>query len=141
MLDDKGQVSFEYLMIFTISLIILIVFTLPLTQHAISDTLDVSNTLNVKSDLSKISQAIKVVYGQGQGSRQEVSLHESQKIKVTISKDSLSCSLKLKDKTKKTIKQYYNSNLEKTSMTLEKGDNNIVVEWPVGSENMVIYKQ
>lgn len=141
MIDNNGQVSFEYLMIFTISLIILIVFTLPLTHMAIGNTLDVSDSINVKSDLSKIAQAIKTVYGQGQGSKQELNLHNSKKIKLLISKNSISCTLKLKDSTKKTIKQSYNSNLEKTSVTLNKGDNNLVVEWPVGKSNMIIYRK
>ena len=141
MLDDRGQVSFEYIMIFTISLIILIIFTLPLTHVAIDDTLDVSDSMGVKSELSKLSVAIKEVYGQGQGSKKEVSLHESKKIKLTITKGYVSCDLKLKDKTKRTIKQNYNSNLEKSSITLKKGENIIVVEWPEGSEKMEIYRK
>lgn len=127
-------------MIFTISLIILIVFTIPLTQTAIQDTFDVSDSLNVKSDLSKISFGIKEVYGQGQGSKQQITLQVSKKSKITITKDYVSSSLTLKDKTKKTFRQNCKSNLKRTSITLAKGENNIVIEWPVGSENMVIYK-
>lgn len=139
MVDSSGQVSFEYLMIFTISLIILIVFTLPLAETAIKDTLDVSDSMNAKSDMSKLAHCIKTVYGQGQGSRQQVTLHESKKIKVSVANNYVSCSVKLKDKTNKNIREYYKSTLKKTSITLTKGENNIIVEWPVGSKNMVIY--
>lgn len=141
MLDDKGQVSFEYLMIFTISLIILIVFTLPLTQTTIEDTLDVSDSINVKSDLVTISQAIKEVYGQGQGSKQQINLNSDKSVKISVGKNQISCSLKLKDKSKKSFKESYNSNLKSTSIKLDKGENIIVVEWPVGSKNMIIYKK
>ena len=60
--DNSGQVSLEYLLIFAISLIILVTFTLPLTELTIENTLDVSDTLDVKSDLSQLSQAICQVF-------------------------------------------------------------------------------
>ena len=72
MIDNRGQVSLEYLLIFVVSLILLIAFTLPLAELTIGNTLDVSDTLNVKSDLSKVSQAIEEVYGQGQGSKHTI---------------------------------------------------------------------
>ena len=141
MLDNRGQISFEYLMIFAISLIILIVFTLPLVQNAIEDTLDVSDSVDVKYDLSKISQAIKEVYAQGQGAKKEVVLDESRAIKIDIAQSYVSCNLKLKDNSLKSLRQYYQSNLGKSSISLKKGENVLVVEWPEGSENMVIYRK
>lgn len=140
MIDDRGQVSFEYLMIFAISLVILIVFTLPLAETSIKSTMDISDSLNAKSDLSKLAQCIKTVYGQGQGSKQVVTLHESTNMKVSIGKSSVSCTVKLKDKSKKTVREYYQSSLKRSSITLTKGVNTIVVEWPLGSENMVVYR-
>ena len=59
--DNHGQISLEYLLIFTVSLIILLIFTLSLAENSIKDTLDVSDSLDVKSDLSKIANAIKQV--------------------------------------------------------------------------------
>lgn len=141
MLDNRGQVSFEYLMIFAISLIVLIVFTLPVTQTAIENTLDVSDSLDVKYDLSKISHAVKEVYAQGQGSKKEVFLQESKAIKIDITKTYVSCNLKLKDNSIKSLRQYHQSNLAKSSISLKKGENILVVEWPAGSESMVIYRK
>ena len=132
--------SFEYLMIFSISLIILIAFTLPLAETSIKNTMDVSDSLDVKYDLSKLANAVKTVYGQGQGSKQQVILHETKNIKVNIASNPISCSIKLKDKQKKVIKESYKSNLKKTSITLTKGENIITIEWPVDSKNMVIYR-
>ena len=75
--DNGGQVALEYLLIFAVSLILLIVFTMPMVQLAIADTMDVSDTLNAKSDMSKIAQAVEEVYGQGQGSKQTVRIVSS----------------------------------------------------------------
>ena len=136
--EDGGQVALEYILIFAISLILLIVFTLPLTEQSVENTMDVSNTLSVKSNLGEIAQAVMKVYGEGQGSRQSVSVISKQDIKVNIDGTHISSNLKLNDGTYKTIKINYNSNLPKSSIYLSKGENTVVVEWPVGSENMKI---
>lgn len=135
----RGQVSFEYLLIFSISLIILIVFTMPLINHTMATTFDVSESLDVKDDLSKIALSINGVYGEGQGARQTVSINAVKPFKVDVAGSYLSCNLKLKDNNNKLIKVPCKSNLKSSSIYLDKGMNNVVVEWPVGSENMLIY--
>ena len=137
--DDKGQVSFEYLLIFAISLILLIVFTLPLTELTIGNTLDVSDTLNAKSDLSKISQAIEEVYGQGQGSKQTVHAVLSNDLKVNVENNYISCNLKLNGGQIKSEKIYFKKKNKKSDIYLRKGENSIIVEWPENTENMQIY--
>ena len=138
--DNQGQVSLEYMLIFAISLILLIAFTLPLTDLTIQNTLDVSDSLDMKSDLSKLSQAIRTVYGQGQGSKQCVNIISQGPNKIEVTDSHVSCNLKLKDGSRKIIKINSNSNLGKTTIPLSKGTNTIVVEWQVGSEGMNIYK-
>lgn len=117
------------------------VFTLPLSEESISNTLDVSDSLNVKYCMSKVAHAVKEVYGEGQGSKQTISMDSPKNIKVTAGNNYISCKLKLKSNQYKEIKEYYSSNLKKTSINLEKGENTIIVEWPVGSDNMIIHKQ
>lgn len=137
--ENGGQISLEYMMIFTISLIILIVFTLPLAENSIKDTLDISDSLNVKSDLSKISNAIRQVYGEGQGSKQTIKIESKNRIKINIEDSYISTSFKLKSNSKKEIKDYVTSNIQKTSISLDDRENIIVVDWPMNSKNMLIY--
>ena len=139
MRDDRGQVALEYLLIFAVSLILLIVFTLPLTEKSVENTMDVTDALNAKSNLAEISQAIMQVYGEGQGSKHSANVISKQSIKVNIGENYLSTNIKLNDGTYKLIKVNHNSNLAKSSIYLSKGENTIIVEWPVGSENMKIY--
>lgn len=138
--DDKGQISMEYLLIFTISLIILLVFTLPLVEYTIQSGLDVSDSLKVKSDLQKITSSVKQVYSEGQGSKQTVIIDSSRNINVKINKNRIYTDIKLSDGKNKRISIDCASNLEYESLTLKKGVNTFVVEWPVGG-NMVIYRQ
>ena len=140
-MDKCGQVALEYLLIFTVSLLLLIVFTLPLTELTMENALDISDTLEVKSDLSKISFAIQQVYGEGQGSKQSVFINVPKDIGIAVDSNGISTNLKLKNSSNKAIKVNYNSKLPKTGITLKKGQNTLVVEWPVNSKNMKIYKK
>ena len=139
--ENKGQVSLEYLLIFAVSIIILIAFTLPLAQMAIENSMDVSDSLNVKAELSKLSNAITLVYCEGQGSKQTLYLTLDEAINVKISNSYMSSSYKLNDGKYKDFKLNYNSNLNKGSLFLDKGENKIIVEWPVNEEKMIIYKK
>lgn len=139
MMDDKGQVALEYMLIFAVSLILLIVFTLPLSETTIQNTLDLSDTLNAKSDLSKIAQAVSQVYGQGQGSKQSVHIVSSDDIDVNVNQNYISSTLKLNDGSKKVEKINFKSTLEKSNVHLRKGENSITVDWPESSQNMRIY--
>lgn len=136
--DEMGQISLEYLLIVTIALIILIVFTLPLTELTIKNTLDISDNMNVKSDLSNIAHSIKTVYGEGQGSKQTINIVSSKDMTINVDNNHVSCNMKLKDGSSKIEREYYSSTLEKSKLNIKKGENTIIVEWPVSSENMII---
>jgi len=114
---------------------------LPLLEGSMSTTFDVSDSLELKSDLSKLSQAIKQVYGQGQGSRIAVDLDINSPVKINIADNYVSSKIMLKNKQYKEIKIPVKSKLKSTSFKLSKGKNTFVIEWPVESENMIIYKK
>ncbi len=141
MMDNKGQVSLEYLLIFAVTLIILIVFTLPLLHESMGNTFDVSNSIKTKSDLSKLSQAIKQVYGQGQGSRITIGIDTESPVKINVAKNYVSSKIKLNDGQYKEIKIPVKSKLKNASFKLSKGKNTFVIEWPVNSEYMTMYKK
>lgn len=139
MKDNKGQVALEYMLIFAISMILLVVFTLPLAEVTVQNTLDVSHTMDAKSNLEKISQAIRQVYGQGQGSRQSVDVISEKDMKVNVASNYVSCGMVLNDGSLKFEKVSFSSTLKKSDIVLKKGENSVVVDWPIGSENMQIY--
>ncbi|WP_407424704.1 class III signal peptide-containing protein [Methanobrevibacter sp.] len=139
--EDKGQVSLEYLLIFAVSIILLIAFTLPLAQFGMEKSLDVSNSINAKGELSKLSNAISQVYGEGQGSKQTVYLSLDKAINIKITNSYLSASYNMKDGKIKELKLNHNSNLKSGSLFLDKGENKVVVEWPIDSGEMNVYKK
>jgi uncharacterized protein (UPF0333 family) len=137
--DDRGQVSLEYMLIAAVALVLLIAFTIPLTGFVVENTLDVSDTLDVKSDLSKIANGIMQVYGEGQGSKQTINVESASSIEVNIANSHISSSLKLRDGSSKVVKVNCRSTLAKSDIYLSKGKNTIIVEWPAESKNMKIY--
>ncbi len=139
MLDDRGQVSLEYILIFAVSLIILIAFTMPFLNETMSDTFDVSDSLKTKVDLSKIADAIKQVYGEGEGSKQTVSINVYKPVKIDVSNNQISSKIKLNNNQYKVEKINVHSKLKTGTFKLNKGKNSLVVEWPVGNENMILY--
>lgn len=139
MLDDRGQVSLEYILIFAVSLIILIAFTMPFLNETMSDTFDVSDSLKTKVDLSKIADAIKQVYGEGEGSKQTVSIDVYKPVKIDVSNNQISSKIKLNNNQYKVEKINVHSKLKTGTFKLNKGKNSLVVEWPVGKENMILY--
>ena len=139
MLDDRGQVSLEYILIFAVSLIILIAFTMPFLNETMSDTFDVSDYLKTKVDLSKIADAIKQVYGEGEGSKQTVSIDVYKPVKIDVSNNQISSKIKLNNNQYKVEKINVHSKLKTGTFKLNKGKNSLVVEWPVGNENMILY--
>lgn len=90
--ENNGQIAVEYLFIFAIALIILTIFTLPLASLAIDKTTDVSDAVNVKSQMYKIAGGINQVYGEGHGARQTVNL-EMIKALMSISTKNISQSV------------------------------------------------
>lgn len=138
-MDNRGQISLEYLLITVISLIVLIAFTLPLMDYGMGTAMDISDSLKVKSDLSDIALAVKTVYNEGQGSKQTVHIQPKEAVRVNVEGSRLSGSVQLHDGGYKRIDVPCKSNLDSSSVYLKKGSSTIIVEWPVNSENMMIY--
>lgn len=136
--DNRGQVSLEYLMIFSVSLIILIAFTLPLLHDGLDNTFDVYDSLKTKSDLSKMADVIKQVYGEGQGSKHTVNLDIDKSIKINVDSNHVSSKIKLKNNQYKEIEVNAKSKLKSTSFKLDKGERSLLVEWPEDSEYITI---
>ena len=118
---------------------ILIVFTMPLVNQSIETTLDVSESIKVKDDLSKVALSVNSVYGEGQGSKKTVNIYSTKSFKVSVANSYLSCNIKLKNGKNKLIKVSCKSNLKESSIYIKKGENTVVVQWPIDSEKMIIY--
>ena len=130
--------SLEYLLIFALSLIILVAFTMPFLVQSMDMSFDVSSSIGAKSDLSRMAHAIKQVYGEGQGSKQTITIDADVPVKIDVANNHVSSKIKLKNGDNKVVKMNVKSTLKTNSFKLNKGMHTFVIEWPVGSKNMII---
>lgn len=144
-MNDKAQVSLEYLLLFFAVIIILSVISLPLLYDSIETTQDILLVVETKNTLNHLSDEIKVVhtdyYTQKTAS---VYIPENMKLEYRTSsgKHYLSANIKLSDNTTKTVKQevpckisfrnnpsYYYNNLNK------RWYNNVEIKWLKANDN------
>lgn len=139
-MDNKGQLSVEILFLFAISLIILIVFTIPLGHLAISSTLDIVNVLNAESEINHLANEIDTVYCQGAGAKRVVSVELNKDLDVFIKSKSLSGFMVLNDGKSKILSENHNAPNVFSNLYLSKGVNRVLIIWEKDSSNIIIKK-
>ncbi len=138
-LDNKGQLSLEYLLIFSISLILLIVFTLPLVSLASETILNSTDVVLIKNDMNKIATGINQVYNEGEYSKRTVYIDVKEDIQLNINDNKLTTDIHLRDDLIKHLEvSHLNSDLN-ILLNLYKGVNKIVIEWPENSTKIIVY--
>lgn len=137
-LDNKGQLSLEYLLIFSISLIILIVFTLPLANEAIENILDSSDVVLIKNNMNKIANGINQVYSEGESSKRTVYVEVKEDIQLDIHDKKITTDLYLRDNLIKHLEVSHSDSQLNTVVNLYKGVNKVVIEWPDNSTNIIV---
>jgi len=144
--DCKGQLSLEFLLISFLVILILVSITLPIANLAIDLSVDSSNSLEIKSEVSKIANGIDSVYSNGAGSKRTIAIEVPNDVNVRFSKDPHSeiglatVGHILSDGSMKKIEvsyKYPNLNYE---LHLIKGYNTVIIEWPVNSSEILVYK-
>jgi uncharacterized protein (UPF0333 family) len=108
MMDIKGQIALEYLLIFFVLIVILSVISIPLLISSLETTTDVTNAIETKSFLSEVQKNIKIIFSLDVGSKRTLSIYVPRDLRLyynyDFGKHYLSTTLTLSDNTKKTIK-------------------------------------
>jgi len=144
--DFKGQLSLEYLLISFLTILILVTILLPLANLGIDLGLDSSNTLEIKSEVSKIANGIDSVYSNGAGSRRTIAIQVPKDINIRFSKDPnfekglATVNHVLSDGSLKKIELSYKYPNLNFDLHLTKGYNTIIIDWPINSTEIIVYK-
>ena len=136
--NNNGQLSLEFLLISLIVILVFISISLPLAEIAISSTLDLSDSLETKSEILKITGAIDDVYSDGIGSRRVVYIEVPKDTSITFSKNPLSntgiatadIDLNKNINNTKRIEVHFKANNSVNSLNLRKKSlTKVIVEW------------
>lgn len=138
--EDRGQMSVEVLFLFAISIMVLLIFTIPVAQLAIATTLDVSNTLNAQGELKQLANGIDTVYSEGMGGQKIETLELNGDISILVKSKSLSSEVALHDGKTKGLSQTVKADNIHSNLKLNKGTNRVLIVWSEDSKNIVIKK-
>jgi len=73
-LDNRGQISVEYLLLIVVILVVLGSITIPLIGKSIDASNDISYTSDAKIAVESVADAINLVYANGPGSKRTLNI-------------------------------------------------------------------
>ena len=142
-IDNKGQLSLEYILSSMIVIIIISLISVPILLTTIDYSNNIVDAINSKGEMSKITDAIDYCYTSGKGSRrivyvdlnQNLNLHFYNNGKIGIA----SANLNLSDDSMEITSFFDYPNLNE-NIHLSKGFNKIIVEWNEESNSIEVKK-
>lgn len=138
-MDDKGQISVEYLLLIVVILTILSTVTIPLVGQSIDAANDVSWTSDTKIAVESTANAVNIVHANGPGARRTFNVHIPQNnMTLRTSGREIFIVTMLSNGTSKNVSSATSHNLTTTSLNLTKGWRTLQVEWPIGQNRISI---
>lgn len=131
-IGNKGQLSLEYILSSMIVILIISLISIPILLTAMDYSNDIIDSINSKSELSKITDAIDFCYASGKGSKRVVLVDFNRNVDIRIYNDGknglASINLNLSDNSQE-ITSYFDYNGLNENIHLSKGFNRIAVKW------------
>ena len=131
-LGNKGQLSLEYVLSSMIVILIISLISIPILLTAIDFSNDIMDSINSKSELSKITDAIDFCYASGKGSKRVVLVDFNRNVDIRIYNDGknglASINLNLSGNSEEITSNFDYNGLNE-NIHLSKGFNRIAVKW------------
>jgi len=138
MIDEKGQVSVEYLMLIFVAILIVGTVTIPLVGKAIDASNDISKASDAKIAVKAIANAADIVYANGPGAKRTVSFYIPQDGTLNCGNNMVYFTIKLSDNTTRNITATTQYNITSNSVQLTKGWHTATITWPINTRSIVI---
>ena len=140
-MDDKGQLSLEYILSSMIVILIISLISVPILLTAIDYSNDIIDSIDSKKELHKITDAIDFCYASGKGSKKIVYVDFNQDADVKLSNEGkagfASLHLNLSDDSKEITSSFHYGGLNE-NIHLRKGLNKIIVKWDEDSNGIEV---
>ena len=131
-LGNKGQLSLEYVLSSMIVILIISLISIPILLTAIDFSNDIKDSIDSKSELSKITDAIDFCYASGKGSKRTVLVDFNRNVDIRIYNDGknglASINLNLSGNSEEITSNFDYNGLNE-NIHLSKGFNRIAVKW------------
>ena len=135
-LGNKGQLSLEYVLSSMIVILIISLISVPILLTAIDYSNDILDSINSKTELSKITDAIDFCYASGKGSKRVVLVDFNRNVGIRLYNDGkngfASINLNLSGNSEEITSNFDYNGLNE-NIHLSKGYNRIAVKWDENS--------
>jgi len=129
-MEDKGQISAEYLLLIVVILVILNTVTIPLIGQSIDAANDVAWTFDAKVAVTTIANAVNIVHANGPGARRTLEIYIPRG-GMNLQYNNRS-SLVLSNNIPKPVNSTVNYPVTINTATLNSGWHKVTVHWSTG---------
>ncbi|HHY00882.1 MAG TPA: hypothetical protein GX531_05870 [Methanothermobacter sp.] len=137
-MENKGQISAEYLLTVVVILIILASVSIPLVGKSVNDTMDISESADVDNAVNSIANAVNLVYANGPGAKRTISIYMPISQTLTVEGGNLQMNVPLNTplngESSKSITANINYNVTINNPTFSKGWHTVTVTWPTAGD-------
>lgn len=134
-MDNRGQISAEYLLLLVVTLVILSSVTIPMLTKSVDASNDVSDTSEVKNAVNSIASAVDIVYANGPGAKRTLDIYIPLTLNYETGANYASMSLNLTDSAK-VLNTTTSCPITANSTTLTKGWYNTTIQWAAGKTSI-----
>lgn len=142
-LDNKGQLSLEYILSSMVIILIISLISIPILLTTIDYSSDIIDSINSKNELHKITDAIDYCYSSGKGSKRIVYVDFNRNVNLRLFNDGnkgiASINLNLSDGPKEINDSFDCNNLNE-NIHLSKGFGKLSVKWSERSNKIEVSK-
>ena len=133
-MDNKGQMSVEYLLIVLVIILVLAIVTLPLISNSIDASNDVSHSSDAKVSSTTLANAADTVYSNGPGAKRTVSFFIPETTEIQFSGKKVIIPITLSNGTKQYVNSSTQYSFENKTLDVNRGWYDAVVSWEVGAK-------
>ncbi len=133
-MDNKGQMSVEYLLVVLVVILVLSIVTIPLISNSIDASNDVSHSSDAKVSASTIANAADTVYANGPGAKRTISFYIPESTKIILSDKKVIIPIQSSSNGIINVNATTQYSLDDKTLTVNKGWYDAVVSWEVGAK-------
>ncbi len=129
-MDDRGQLSAEYLLLIVAVLVILGTVTMPLVGKSVDASNDVSDVSAASNAVNSIANAANLVYANGPGSKRTLQVDIPSDVIVTLNDSGAFANVSLSNGSYKIVSAPTNFKLQPNTYLILNGTHTVTIWWP-----------
>ena len=133
-MDNKGQMSVEYLLIVVVVIVVLSLVTIPLITNSIDASNDISHSSDAKVAATTISNAADTVYANGPGAKRTINFYIPEDTSIRFNGKKVIIPIALSNGTTKNVNVTAQYGFDNKTLNVNKGWYDAVVSWEIGTK-------